>query len=84
MKLRPLHDWVVVERDLVHTQEKAFILPSTSLSLGRVIAVGPLVKGIELGDRVRFNLYAGLVVTGEVSVTFVHEDDITGLMQCYD
>lgn len=46
-----------------------------------MLAVGPLVKDIEPGDRVRFNPYAGYVVTGEVSVTFVHEADIFGIIE---
>lgn len=80
MKLKPLHDWVVIECDPAQSEEKGFFLPSSPSNQGKVLAVGPKVKEIESGDRVRFNPYAGLVVTGEVSVTFVHEIDITGII----
>lgn len=80
MKLKPLHDWVVIERQPVQTEENGFFFPSSPSNQGKVLAVGPLVKEIEPGDRVRFNPYAGLVVTGEVSVTFVHEADVVGLL----
>lgn len=85
MKLRPLHDWVVIERDPVQTEEKGFFLPGSPSNQGKVLAVGPLVKEIEPGDRVRFNPYAGLVINGTMLFTLLREQDIHMVIMCsYD
>lgn len=80
MKLRPLHDWVVVERDSVQTSENGFCLPNSPSNRGKVLAVGPKVKEISPGEKVRFNPFAGLIVRGKFSVTFLHEVDILGTL----
>lgn len=81
MKLKPLHDWVVIERDPVQTEEKGFFLPSSPSNQGKVLAVGPLVKEIEPGDRVRFNPYAGLVIEkGSFKSTVIRSGDIVGVL----
>lgn len=81
MKLKPLHDWVVIERDPVQIEEKGFFLPSSPSNQGKVLAVGPLVKEIEPGDRVRFNPYAGFVIqAAEMTVSVIRPVDIVGIV----
>ncbi|MCG7587533.1 co-chaperone GroES [Photobacterium sp. OFAV2-7] len=75
-----MHDWVVIERDTAKTEEQGFFIPSSPSNKGKVLAVGPLVKEVEPGDRIRFNPYAGLVVIGQRSATFIHEADIVGIL----
>lgn len=57
MRLRPLHDWVVIERSEPETTD--LWLPDKPSNQGRVIAVGPKVKEVCVGDWVWFNGYAG-------------------------
>ena len=81
MKLKPLHDWVVIERDTVINEEKGFFIPSSPSNQGKVLAVGPLVKEVEPGDRVRFNPYAGVLIkAAEMTVTIIRPADIIGVL----
>ncbi|WP_120510980.1 co-chaperone GroES [Photobacterium salinisoli] len=81
MKLRPLHDWVVIERDPVQTEEKGIFHSSSPSNQGKVLAVGPLVKEIELDDRVWFNAYAGFFIQAvETKLTMVRSVDIVGIV----
>ncbi|UTV30840.1 co-chaperone GroES [Photobacterium atrarenae] len=77
MKLKPLHDWVVIERDPVQTEEKGLFLPSSPSNQGKVLAVGPKVKDVWVGDEVHFNAYSGLIfVHADWQLTFIKTSDI--------
>jgi chaperonin GroES len=95
MKLRPLHDRVIVKR--LEEEEKTgggIIIPDTAKEKpqqGRVIAVGkgkvletgevsPLT--VKEGDRVLFGKYSGteIKIEGEEHL-IMREDDILGIVQ---
>ncbi|MEI8634743.1 co-chaperone GroES [Vibrio sp. PP-XX7] len=80
MKLKPLHDWVVIVRDAKPAELNGLWRPDTPSNQGTVIAVGPLVQELEPGDRVQFNRYAGVVLSGAIDVTMVHEVDVFGII----
>ncbi|EPA0435814.1 co-chaperone GroES [Vibrio cholerae] len=76
MKLRPLHDWVVIERD--KPVEGLLWVPFTPVNRGTVIATGPKVKEISVGHKVQFNPYAGLEVTFQNQrKLFINEAEIS-------
>ncbi len=94
MKIRPLHDRVVISRVEEETTTKGGILiPGTATekpSRGKVIAVGTGkildngdVRPVDLkeGDEVLFGKYAGTEVTidGE-DLLVMREDDIMGVV----
>jgi len=80
MKLRPLHDWVVIERDPV--EENGFFLPSLPSNQGKVLAFGPKALGIGVGDKVQFNAYSGYMLkAGCVLVTIIRPADIVGIIR---
>ncbi|MCG2837460.1 co-chaperone GroES [Photobacterium sp. WH77] len=62
MKLRPLHDWGLVEPEPFRFEDKGFVIPSPPSNQGRVKAIGPLAKGVECGDLIRFNPYGAFEV----------------------
>ncbi|MCU0573786.1 MAG: co-chaperone GroES [Syntrophobacteraceae bacterium] len=95
MKIRPLHDRVIVKR--LEEEEKTsggIIIPDTAKEKpqqGKVIAVGKgriLEKGevvplvVKDGDRVLFSKYAGteVKVDGE-ELLIMREDDILGIFE---
>ena len=95
MKLRPLHDRVVVRR--VKEEEKTkggIIIPDTAKEKpqeGEVVAVGKGLAGedgktvaldVKKGDRVLFSKYAGTEVTieGEDHL-IIREDDVLGILE---
>lgn len=76
MKLRPLHDWVVIERD--KPAEGLLWVPDKPSNRGRVISVGPKVKEVNVGSQVQFNPYAGLEVSAHGQTwLFVNEAEIS-------
>ncbi|GIA23856.1 co-chaperone GroES [Vibrio cholerae] len=76
MKLRPLHDWVVIERD--KPVEGLLWVPDTPVNRGTVIATGPKVKEISVGHKVQFNPYAGLEVAFQNQrKLFINEAEIS-------
>jgi chaperonin GroES len=95
MKLRPLHDRVIVKR--LEEEEKTaggIIIPDTAKEKpqqGKVIAVGkgrtldngevtPLM--VKEGDRVLFSKYSGTEVkVGGEELLIMREDDILGIME---
>ncbi len=95
MKIRPLHDRIVVKRiDEDETTKGGIIIPDTAKekpSEGKVVAVG---KGkiddegkthpldVKKGDRVLFSKYAGTEVEldGEEHL-IIREDDVLGICQ---
>lgn len=95
MKLRPLHDRVIVKR--LEEEEKTvggIIIPDTAKEKpqqGRVIAVGKgrtLENGqvipltVKEGDRILFGKYAGtdIKIDGDEHL-IMREDDILGILQ---
>ncbi len=94
MKVRPLHDRIIIER--LGEQEKTaggIIIPDTAKEKpqqGKVIAVGTgtiLKNGkvvppqVKEGDRVLFGKYSGTEVKfGDEEHLVIREDDILGIL----
>lgn len=94
MKIRPLHDRVVVKRVEEETKTAGgIVLPGSAAekpSEGEVLAVGtgkPLDNGqvrpleVKVGDKVLFGKYAGTEVKVEGELyTVLREEDIVGIL----
>ncbi len=94
MKLRPLHDRVIVKR-LEEERKSAggIVIPDTAAekpSMGEVIAVGPgktddngklIPIGVKPGDKILFGKYSGQEFKLE-GADYLHmrEDDIIGIV----
>ena len=95
MKIRPLHDRIIVKRiEEEETSKGGIIIPDTAKEKpqeGKVIAVG---KGkirddgklqkldVKKGDRVLFSKYAGTEITLEGEERLIlREDDVLGIVQ---
>ncbi|MBR7002350.1 MAG: co-chaperone GroES [Neisseriaceae bacterium] len=95
MKIRPLHDRVVVKR--VEAEEKTasgIVLPGSAAEkpdMGEVLAVGSgkllkngerLTLDIKVGDKVLFGKYSGqtVKVDGE-ELMVMREEDIMGILE---
>ena len=95
MKVRPLHDRLIVKR--IDEEEKTaggIIIPDTAKEKpqeGRVIAVGPgkvnedgkvTPLDVNKGDRVLFSKYAGTEIQLEgVEHLIIREDDVLAVVQ---
>ncbi|MEO1767901.1 co-chaperone GroES [Thiobacter aerophilum] len=95
MKIRPLHDRVIVKR--VEEERKTasgIVIPDTAAEKpdqGEVIAVGPgkrddagklIPMDVKVGDRVLFGKYAGQTVKVEGEELLVmREEDIMGVIE---
>jgi chaperonin GroES len=95
MKVRPLHDRLIVER--IEEEEKTaggIIIPDTAKEKpqeGRVIAVGPgkvneegevTPLDVKKGDRVLFSKYAGTEIQLEgVERLIIREDDVLAVLE---
>ena len=94
MKLRPLHDRVIVKR-LEEERKSAggIVIPDTAAekpSMGEVIAVGPgktddngklLAMGVKLGDKILFGKYSGQEFKlDDADNLHMREDDIIGIV----
>ena len=95
MKVRPLHDRLIVRR--IEEEEKTaggIIIPDTAKEKpqeGRVVAVGPgkldeegEVRPLEVnkGDRVLFSKYAGTEIQLEgVEHLIIREDDVLACLE---
>jgi chaperonin GroES len=95
MKIRPLHDRVIVKRvEEERTTAGGIVLPGSAAekpSQGEVLAVGPgklMENGtvrpmdVKVGDKVLFGKYAGseVKVDGEELIV-MREEDIMGVLQ---
>ncbi len=95
MKIRPLHDRVIVKRiEAERTTASGIVIPDSAgekPDQGEVVAVGPgkfLDNGevrkvdLKVGDRVLFGKYAGqtVKVDGE-EVLVMREEDILGVVE---
>ncbi|HEY4707221.1 MAG TPA: co-chaperone GroES [Thermodesulfobacteriota bacterium] len=94
MKIRPLHDRVIVRR--LEEQEKTkggIIIPESAKETpaeGKVVAVGPGKKedgkiepmGVKVNDTIIFSKYAGteIKVEGE-DLLIMREEDILGVIE---
>lgn len=95
MKIKPLHDRVLVKR--LEEDEKTkggLIIPDTakeSPAEGKVVAVGPgrkddsgktIAVGVKAGDRIIFSKYAGteIKIEGEEHL-IMKEEDILGVIE---
>ena len=94
MKLRPLHDRVIVKR-LEEERQSAggIVIPDTAAekpSMGKVVAVGPgktdengkLQKmGVKAGDKILFGKYSGQEFKmANEDLLHMREDDIIGIV----
>jgi chaperonin GroES len=94
MKIRPLHDRILVQRVEEETKTKGgIIIPDTAKEKpqeGKVVAVGPgkvlddgTTRSLEVkpGDRILFSKYAGteIKLDGEEH-TILREDDVLGIL----
>lgn len=94
MKIRPLHDRVVVKRlEAERKTASGIVIPDSSAEKpdqGEVIAIGPgkhengtlLPMCVKVGDRVLFGKYSGQAVKidGE-EVLVMREEDIMGVLE---
>ncbi len=95
MKIRPLHDRVIVKR--VEEERKTasgIVIPDTAAEKpdqGEVVAVGPgkrdeggklIPMDVKVGDKVLFGKYAGqtVKVSGE-ELLVMREEDIMGVIE---
>ena len=94
MKVRPLHDRVIVKR--VEEEEKTkggIIIPDTAKEkpfMGKVVAAGPgkvsdkgekIALQVKAGDKVLYGKYAGTEITFEGSdYIIMHESDILAII----
>jgi chaperonin GroES len=95
MKIRPLHDRVIVKRvDQERKTASGIVIPETAAEKpdqGEVIAVGPgkrddegkrIALDIKKGDRVLFGKYAGQTVKVEGEELLVmREEDLMGVIE---
>jgi len=95
MKIRPLHDRVVVRRmEEERTSAGGIVIPDSATEKpiqGQVVAVGKgkiLENGdvrpldVKVGDRVLFSKYSGTEVkVGGEELLVMREDDITGVIE---
>lgn len=95
MKIRPLHDRVIVKRlEEVRTTASGIVIPDTATEKpdqGEVVAVGPGKKDdngkvisldVKVGDKVLFGKYAGQTVkVGGDELLVMREEDLMGVVE---
>lgn len=95
MKIRPLHDRVLVKRlEAKETMRGGIIIPDTAKEKpqeGEVVAVGKgkvledgkvLPMNVKVGDKILFGKYAGTdVKLDDEEYIIMREDDILGVME---
>lgn len=94
IKIRPLHDRVIVRRIAEEEKTKGgIIIPDTAKEKpqeGKVVAVGPgrqedgkvIPLGVKAGDKILFGKYSGteIKLDGEEHL-IMREDDILGVIE---
>jgi len=95
MKIRPLHDRVIVKRLAEErTTASGIVIPDTATEKpdqGEIVAVGPgkrddsgkqIAMDVKVGDKVLFGKYAGqtVKVSGE-ELLVMREEDIMGVVE---
>ena len=95
MKIRPLHDRVIVKRvEAERTTASGIVIPDTAgekPDQGEVLAIGPgkrddngkqIALDVKVGDRGLFGKYAGQAVKVDgQEVLVMREEDIMGVLQ---
>jgi len=95
MKIRPLHDRVIVKRlEEVRTTASGIVIPDTAAEKpdqGEVVAVGPGKKDesgklipldVKVGEKVLFGKYAGQTVKVDGDELLVmREEDLMGVVE---
>ena len=95
MKIRPLHDRVIVKRiEAERTTASGIVIPDSAgekPDQGEVLAVGPgkrddngkqITLDVKVGDRVLFGKYAGQAVKVDgQEVLVMREEDIMGVLE---
>jgi chaperonin GroES len=95
MKIRPLHDRVIVKRlEEVRTTASGIVIPDTATEKpdqGEVVAVGPgkkddngkvIALDVKVGDKVLFGKYAGQTVKIDGNELLVMtESDLMGVIE---
>lgn len=95
MKIRPLHDRVIVKRlEEERKTASGIVIPDTATEKpdqGEVVAVGPgkkdeqgriMAMALKVGDRVLFGKYAGQAVKVEGDELLVmREEDVMGVIE---
>ncbi|HAV20147.1 MAG TPA: molecular chaperone GroES [Firmicutes bacterium] len=84
--IKPLETYVVLELEKEErTTSSGIILTSESKeksAIGRVVAIGPKVTGIKVGERVVYETYSGTKVKlGEVERLLVKEEHVLGIIE---
>ncbi len=94
MKIKPLHDHILVERVEVEVKKGGIIIPDTAKEKpqqGKVIAVGdgriddkgnktPLV--VKQGDMILFGKYSGNEIKlADREYLIIREDDVLGILE---
>ena len=95
MKIRPLHDRVIVKRlEEERKTASGIVIPDAAAEKpdqGQILAVGPgkrdengkhVVLDVKVGDRILFGKYAGQTVKVDgQEVLVMREEDIMGVLQ---
>ncbi len=94
MKIKPLHDHILVERIEEEVRKGGIIIPDTAKEKpqqGKVIAVGDgrrdekgnrIPLDVKKGDRILFGKYAGNEIKVEdKEYLIIREDDILGVIE---
>jgi chaperonin GroES len=83
MKIRPLHDRVVVKRlDAENKSAGGIVIPDTAIGKGKILEDGKVRPlDVKVGDRILFGKYTGQAVKVEGTEYLVmREDDIMGVV----
>lgn len=85
MDIRPLGNRVLIERDRPKSESEAVITPDAYQKAplqGVVLAVGPEVRDVIVGNRVLFPRHAGTEVQLDgVKVLIMPEDDVQAVLE---
>ncbi|WP_026687921.1 co-chaperone GroES [Azovibrio restrictus] len=95
MKIRPLHDRVIVKRvEAERTTASGIVIPDSAgekPDQGEILAVGPgkrddsgktIAMDVKVGDKVLFGKYAGQTVKVDgQEVLVMREEDIMGVLE---
>jgi chaperonin GroES len=94
MKVRPLHDRILVERIEEEVRKGGIIIPDTAKEKpqhGKVIAVGPgrvdengkrIPMDVKKGDSILFGKYSGNEIRiGDEEYLIMREDDILAIIE---
>jgi len=94
MKVKPLHDRILVERIEEEVRKGGIIIPDTAKEKpqqGKVIAVGPgrvdddgkrIALDVKKGDNILFGKYSGNEIRiGDEEYLIMREDDILAIIE---